>query len=159
MDELYWKLAIGPAGIVGAVVAFGVLHSIVETKTGYRLFTRQRLTLLSFTAALYHGAYYLQDHTGYLAGKPWAFPAMVACALIIGCVVIFQNFKHAGIGWGTLVTAAQASILIVLGPMVAAMLTLFVFRGMTKGWGNGGGAVLTTPTSQPNFLYPNNMPY
>ncbi|MGI2036349.1 hypothetical protein ACRQ1B_28640 [Rhizobium panacihumi] len=153
------KIAIGLVGIIGAVVAIGVLHSVVETKTGYRPFTRQRLTLLSFVAALYHGAFYLADHTGYLAGKPWAFPAMVAGAAILGGVVIFQNFKHAGIVWGAVVTAAQAVILIVLGPMFAAMLALFVFRGMTKSWGNGGGAVASAPAPQPNFLYPNNMPY
>lgn len=159
MDELYWKIAVGLAGFVGAILAFGVLHSVVETKTGYRPFTRQRLTLLSLVAALYHGAFYLADHTDYLAGNPLAFPAMIAGAAILGGVGTFQNFKHAGVVWGTVVTAAQAAILVVLGPMFAAMLVLFLFRGMTKGTGKGGGAVASTPAPQPNFLYPNNMPY
>lgn len=159
MDELYWKIAIGLAVIVGAVVAFSMLHSVVETKTGFKPFTRQRLTLLSFVAALYHGAFYLQDHTDYLAGKPWGFPSMVAGAAILGGLMVRRNFKQAGVLWGAIVTAAQALIMVVLGPMFAAMLVLFVFRGMTKNWGNGGGAATASPAPQPNFLYPNNMPY
>lgn len=161
MDELYWKIAVGLGVIAAAIVALGMLHAVVETKTGYRPFTRQRLTFLSFVAALHHGAFHLRDHTNYLAEKPWAFPAMTAGAAILGALVIFQNFKNAGLIWGAIVTAVQSLILIVLGPMFAAMLVVFVFRGITKSHGNGGGVgvVNATPAPQQNFLYPNNMPY
>lgn len=157
MDDLYLKIGIGLAGIVGVVVAFGVLHSVVETKTGYQPFTRQRLTFLSFIAALYHGAFYLQDHTEHLAGKPWAFPTMVTAAAVLAVVVMVQNFRNAGLLWGAVVTTAQSLILISLGPMFAAMLALFVFRGMTKKWGHMGAS--PAPAPEPRFVYPNNYPY
>lgn len=157
MDDLYLKIVIGLAGIVGCVVAFGVLHSVVETKTGYQPFTRQRLTFLSFVAALYHGAFYLQNHTDHLAGKPWGFPAMVAAAVVLAVIVVVQNFRNAGFLWGAVVTAAQSLILISLGPMFAAMLALFIFRGMTKKWGHMGAS--PAPAPEPRFVYPNNSPY
>lgn len=91
MDDLYFKIGIGLAGIIGVVVAYGMVHSVVETKTGYQPFTRQRLTFLSFIAALYHGAFYLRDHTDQLAGKPWAFPVMVTAAAVLAVVVVVQN--------------------------------------------------------------------
>jgi hypothetical protein len=156
MDELYWNTAIGLGGIFGILVAFGTLHSVVETETGYRPFTRRRLTFLSFVSVLYHGAFYLSDRLH--GGKPWAFPAMLTAAAILTSVVIVQNFKNAGMLWGAAVTAAQSLILIGPGPMFAAMLALFVFRRMTKNWGSDGAAA-ASPAPRPNFLYPNNMPY
>lgn len=158
MDELFWKIAIGAGAIALVVVAFGALHSLVETRTGYKPFTRQKLTLLSLMAAIYHGAFYLQDHTDHLAGKPWAFPAMVAGVAILAVYLIVQNFRSAGLLWGAVVTAAHSLALVVLGPMFAAMLALFVFRGVTKTWRNGG-LPSASPAPQQNFLYPNNMPY
>lgn len=77
---------------------------------------------------------------------------MVAAAATLAGVVIFQNFRNAGLLWGAVVTAAQSLIVIAVGPLFAAMLALFIFRSMTKGTGNGGGsgAVNATPAPQPN---------
>lgn len=101
-------------------------------------------------AALYHGAFYLEDHTVHLAVKTWAFPAMVVGAAILAVYVIVQNVRQAGLIWGTAVTAAQSLVLVVLGPMFAAMLALFVFRGVTKTW-RGGGFPPASPAPQQNF--------
>ncbi|MDR6671255.1 hypothetical protein [Rhizobium sp. 1399] len=158
MEELLWKMAMSLGAIVLIIAAFGALHSVVETKTGYEPFTRQKLTLLSFTAALFHGAFYLQDQTAHLAGKPWAFPAMVAGAAILAVYIVLQNFRKAGWLWGAVVTAAQSLILVALGPMFGAMLALFLFRGLTKNW-RGSGFSPNSPAPQPNFLYPANPPY
>lgn len=158
MDALYPTIGLGMTGTVGLVLMFGMLHYVVGTKTGYRPFTRQKLTLLSIVAALYHGAFYLQDQTVYLAGKPWAFPAMIVSAALLGGLIVLQNIRKAGLIWGAAVTSGQSLILVVFGPMYAALLILFVLRGLTKDIvPNDRGC--SAPAPQPNFFYPNNMPY
>lgn len=57
---------------------------------------------------------------------------MVAGAAILAVYIVLQNFRKAGWLWGAVVTAAQSLILVALGPTFAAMLALFVFRGLTK---------------------------
>ncbi len=158
MDALYPTIGIGVTGTVGLVLMFGMLHYVVREKTGYRPFTRQKLALLSIVAVLYHGAFYLQEQTVYLAEKPWAFPAMIASAASLGGLIVLQNFRKAGLIWGAAVTSGQSLILVVFGPMYAALLILFVFRGLTKDImpRNTG---CSAPAPQPNFFYNNNMPY
>ena len=159
MEELFWQMGIGLAAILVVVLAYGALHSVVETKTGFEPFTRRKLMLLSAMASLYHGALYLHGQTGYLDGRPWAFPAMLAGAGALAVLIAVQNFKGAGVLWGAVVTAAQGLAVFVLGPMSVVLLAVLMFRSVTKSTGGGVSLPAQTPVEQPPFLYPNNNPY
>lgn len=156
MQDLIWPLAIGVAAFVGVLTAVGLLHSEIEKRTGYRPFTRRKLTLLSFAATLYYAAFYLENRTDHLVAYPWAFFAMLALVGAIAVHQLAQNFRKAGPIWGSVVTAIQAIVLFFVGPAAIGLLAVLVFRGLTKG---RHGAVVSSPAPQPQFVYINNTQY
>lgn len=157
MEQLISSFGRGLGILVLAIVCLAFFEHAADRYSGEKFLTSGKLLVLSWIAALYYGAFYIERETGWFAGAPWMGWAMIASTGAVALMLVVHSLRRSGLLWNVAGTVIQSAMLYWARPLLAVMLPAIVFYRMFKEF--KGRPIAGPPSSSQTTVYINQSTY